>query len=312
MSRSLVAGGLVLLFLAAAPAAADEMWIAPSEKADFEVGTWGVTSGGDAHFTFAVPAALDGFVGAQVMVIGKRNRTITYELALSIAKDGEDHDTFTASATGLTAPIHVGELAALDASSVFPALAAGEDLVALHFTSTPFSDLQVVGLRFQYDRFPDHAGITCGAGLFLVGFEAETGAAVCKTLAEITGGGGGGGEGTLIEIDNVERVEGDAGTSPFVFTIALSAPHPTTVTVDFATVDGTATAASGDYVHVTGTVTFAPGDVLEQIIVLVNGDAVEEGDENFLVHLSNATGGASIGDDEGFGLIIDDEADGRD
>lgn len=170
---------LVLSSLFALPANADEIWIAPGEKGDVSVDDWGLTPAGEAHFTFAVPDSLDGFVGAQVMVIGKKNGSITYDLHLSVSKDGEAHDVFTASATGLAATLVTDELTALDASALFPALAGGEDVAALHFLASPKGDLRVVGLRFVFERFPDHAGLACGPREVLVGFAAETGAPIC-------------------------------------------------------------------------------------------------------------------------------------
>jgi hypothetical protein len=362
---------LALCTLLAMPAKADEIWIAPGEKGDVEVGNWGLTPAGEAHFTFAVPDSLDRFVGAQVMVIGKKNGPITYELHLSIAKDGTRRNAFTADADGLPATLDADELTALDASFLFPALAAGEDVAALHFRASPKGDLRVVGLRFQFERFPDQAGLGCGPREVLVGFAPETGAPlcisrnlllegllcppqqlligfdpgtgnprcgdkrvllaslscppseflvgfddftgdlVCKTFTEIVGdgggggGGGGGGEELLLGIDNVELPEGNTGTTPFVFAVALSEPSATPITVDFTTRNGTALAGS-DYVATSGTLTFAPGEVTQPITVLVIGDTVTEDIEVFFVDLSNATG-AVIGDAEGLGRIFDDD-----
>src|SRR6185436_16289626 len=246
------------------------------------------------------------------MVIGKKNRSITYDLHLSIARDGQSHDTFSADATGLPATLSTDELTALDASSLFPALAPGEDVVALHFRASPQGDLRVVGLRFEFERFPDHAGISCPPGRFLVGFADVTGDPVCKTLGEVTGGGSGGGP--LLAIDTVELAEGNSGTTPFVFTVSLSAPSTGTVTVAYSTRDDSALAGS-DYVATSGTLTFAPGEVTKQITVLVNGDTVAEDVEVFFVDLTSASG-ATIGDGEGLGRIFNDEAggggDGRD
>ena len=177
--RCLFLGAALLACVLALPAGADEIWIAAGERGDTVVGDWGLTPGGEAHFTFAVPDSLDRFVGAQVMVIGKKNGPITYELHLSIAKDGESRNAFTADAAGLLATLSTDKLTALDASSLFPALAAGEDVVALHFRASSLSDMRVVGLRFEFTRFPDHAGLACGPREVLVGFAAETGAPIC-------------------------------------------------------------------------------------------------------------------------------------
>jgi Calx-beta domain-containing protein len=304
--RCLVAILLGLGAVLALPANADEIWIAPGEKGDVAVGDWGLTSTGEAHFTFAVPGSLDLFTGAQVMVIGKKNGPITYDLHLSVSHDGTSRNAFSADATGLPATLDEDALTALDASALFPALAAGEDVVALHFRASPQSDLRVVGLRFQFERFPDHAGLSCPPGRFLVGFEDITGDPICKTLDGVIGGGGGGGQGLLIGIDNVELPEGNEGTRPFVFTVALSEPSAATVTVQFSTRDATAQAGS-DYVATSGTLTFAPGEVTKQVTVQVSGDTQVEETEEFFVDLTNASG-AAIGDSEGLGRIFDDDS----
>lgn len=177
--RLAVAALFALCSLAALPASADEIWIAPGEKGDVAVGDWGLTPAGEARFTFAVPDSLDRFVGAQVMVIGKKDRAITYDLHLSVSKDGESRNAFTADAGDLPATLDADELTALDVSTLFPALAAGEDVVALHFRASPLGDLRVVGLRFEFERFPDQAGLSCAPRQVLVGFAAETGAPIC-------------------------------------------------------------------------------------------------------------------------------------
>lgn len=307
MSKRCLVTGAILFSLAALalPVAADEIWIAPGEKSDVAVGDWGLTPAGEAHFSFAVPDSMDRLVGAQVMVIGKQDRQITYDLHLSVSQDGEAADAFNADATGLPATLEADELTALDASSLFPALAAGEDVVSLHFLASPKGDLRVVGLRFRFERFPDQAGLSCPAGRFLVGFDDVTGAPVCKTLNEVVGGGGSGGGGPLLEISTVEQPEGNSGTTPFVFNVSLSAPSTGSVTVSFSTRNGTAQAGS-DYVATSGTLTFAPGEVTKQITVLVTGDTTPEEIEVFFVDLASASG-AVIGDGEGLGRIFNDD-----
>ena len=59
-----------------------------------------------------------------------------------------------------------------------------------------------------------------------------------------------------ISINNVTAPEGDSGTTPFTFTVSLSAPGLVPVTVDYASADGTAVAGR-DYIPVAGTLTFA-------------------------------------------------------
>ena len=83
-------------------------------------------------------------------------------------------------------------------------------------------------------------------------------------------------------ISNVSVTEGNTGTKTASFTVTLSAASGQTVTVNYATANGTATAGS-DYVATTGTLTFAPGVTSQPVAVTVNGDALNEADETVLV-----------------------------
>src|SRR5262249_1618852 len=62
-----------------------------------------------------------------------------------------------------------------------------------------------------------------------------------------------------------------------------------TVTVDFATRDGSASSGS-DYTATTGTLTFADGEVSKAITIPIQEDALAEGNEVFQILLSNPTG----------------------
>src|SRR6266540_797165 len=67
------------------------------------------------------------------------------------------------------------------------------------------------------------------------------------------------------------------------------------VTVDYATGDGTA-AAPGDYVAQTGTLTFAPGETAKTVLIPITDDGANEPAENFALTLSNASPGVTIAD----------------
>jgi hypothetical protein len=108
-----------------------------------------------------------------------------------------------------------------------------------------------------------------------------------------------------LTIDDVTAAEGDSGTTPFVFTVTLSPSSGATVTVNFATANGSA-AAPSDFTATSGTLTFNPGETTKTITVDVNGDTTYEGDETFLVSLSGATN-ATIGDAVGVGIITNDD-----
>src|SRR5436190_785039 len=62
-----------------------------------------------------------------------------------------------------------------------------------------------------------------------------------------------------LAINDVTVNEGNSGVTSATFTVTLSASSTQTVTVNFASADGTAKAATKDYTAVSGTLTFAPG-----------------------------------------------------
>src|SRR5262249_30733202 len=108
-----------------------------------------------------------------------------------------------------------------------------------------------------------------------------------------------------VSINNISAAEGNSGSSPFSFTVALSAASTNTVTVQYATANGTATAGS-DYQAASGTVTFAPGEIQKAVLISVLGDTSLEPDETFFVNLTAPTN-ATIGTGQGQGTIVNDD-----
>ena len=107
--------------------------------------------------------------------------------------------------------------------------------------------------------------------------------------------------------NNWSAPEGNSGVTEFNFTVTLSAAYDQNVTVDFTTMNGSASSGS-DYVAKNGTLTFKPGQPLSQTItVQVNGDHVIEDDEYFTLNLSNASSNAQISNGVAYGTIYDDE-----
>jgi Metallo-peptidase family M12B Reprolysin-like/Calx-beta domain len=103
-------------------------------------------------------------------------------------------------------------------------------------------------------------------------------------------------------------LEGNSGTTLLTFPVTLSQPVPAgeSVTIDYITADGTATALDGDYVPAFGTLTFDPGDTVKNIDIAVNGDSRFEADETFAVDLLLADG-AVVTVGEGVGTITNDD-----
>jgi uncharacterized delta-60 repeat protein len=88
-----------------------------------------------------------------------------------------------------------------------------------------------------------------------------------------------------LSIADTSMTEGNTGKTNAVFTVTLSAATTSTVTVNFATADGTALAGK-DYVKTTGKVTFAPGQTSRTIAVPVVGEKLKEQNETFKVNIS--------------------------
>src|SRR3989442_7796277 len=71
-----------------------------------------------------------------------------------------------------------------------------------------------------------------------------------------------------LSINDVTVTEGNSGTTDAVFNVSLSAPSGQSITVNYATADGTALSRS-DYIAGSGTLTFAPGVTSQTITVAV-------------------------------------------
>jgi hypothetical protein len=109
-----------------------------------------------------------------------------------------------------------------------------------------------------------------------------------------------------LSINDVTVTEGNSGATIAQFSVALSAATSSTVTVSFATADGTATAGT-DYAAQTGILSFAPGQTSTTISVTANGDTTFEPDETFLVDLFSPSG-ATLADAQGQATIANDDA----
>ena len=99
------------------------------------------------------------------------------------------------------------------------------------------------------------------------------------------------------------RASEDAGV--MVFSVKLNAPSALPVTVNYATSDGTA-AAGEDYTASDGSLSFMPGDTGRTIRVLLQEDEIFEGDETFVLTLSNPVN-ADLADDAATGTIVNDD-----
>ena len=142
-----------------------------------------------------------------------------------------------------------------------------------------------------------------GCGGALSGSTYTTGAitADCAVTASFVSNGL-----PTVSVANASVAEGDSGTTSLSFTVTLSAPSSSNVTVDYATSDGSATAGI-DYSATNGTLSIPAGSASGTVTVNVTGDTTVESDETLTLTLSNPTG-ATLGTATATGTINADDS----
>jgi hypothetical protein len=108
----------------------------------------------------------------------------------------------------------------------------------------------------------------------------------------------------VLSINDIQVRKGLAGTAQAVFTVSLSTQSGQTVSVDFATANGTSVAGT-DYEAVTGTLAFAPGESVRTITVPILSAASSRPTQAFVVNLTNPVH-ATLSRDKVTATIIDD------
>ena len=108
-----------------------------------------------------------------------------------------------------------------------------------------------------------------------------------------------------LSIGDASVWEGNKGTTWLDLRVTLSRGSDAVVTVNYATVNGTAVAAR-DYTATGGTLTFQPGQTVRTISVSITRDRKREPDEIFSVQLSSAAG-AAISDGIATITILNDD-----
>jgi hypothetical protein len=116
--------------------------------------------------------------------------------------------------------------------------------------------------------------------------------------------------GTILDDDDAPLVSmadvaGQENVGTIWFTVTLSEPSSKMITINYATSDLSAT-ANLDYIPVSGTITFEPGVITQTIPVTILDDMLYEGDESFVLSLSDPVN-AVVVDEEREALILDDD-----
>ncbi len=115
---------------------------------------------------------------------------------------------------------------------------------------------------------------------------------------------------TRVSVTDVSGNEGNSGTHDFGFQVRLNGTPLDVVSYSLSTQDGTATQPS-DYLPVSRTCAscfapLGPGSRTEN--VTVKGDTTVEPDETFFLDLTSVSANAVIGDGQGLGTILNDDA----
>ena len=115
--------------------------------------------------------------------------------------------------------------------------------------------------------------------------------------------------GTLF-IDDAQVVEGDSGSTQITFNIFRAGGS--TGVVEFNVTPGLTglglgDASTDDFSPVIQTISLADGETFATVTINVFGDTTGEANETFAVLLTDISGGASVGDGEAIGTILNDD-----
>jgi hypothetical protein len=214
--------------------------------------------------------------GNPIVLTLTRSGSTAASLAVNVTWGG------TASSTDYTISVVGGTLAGSVAT-----FAAGSATIAV--TIMPVDDSAVEGLETATLTAASGSGYTVGTPASASGTIADNDAATPSLSIQ----------------SPVSITEGRSGTTNATLTVTMPAASTQTVTVQYATSNGTATAGS-DYVAKSGTLTFAPGTTSQTITIAVNGDRTAEANETFTVTLSNSTN-ATLGTAVATVTIVNDD-----
>ena len=172
------------------------------------------------------------------------------------------------------------------------------DATELTFTTEDWNQAQTVTVTAaQDDDAVDDAPVTLTHTVSGGNYGAVTAASVAVTIIED--------DMSALLVANAVASEGDG---EMVFTVRLTLASSQTVTVEYVTASGTATAGR-DYETTTGTLTFSSLETEQTIRVPIIDDDIDEAAETLTVMLINASN-ATITDDKATGVIVDDDVRG--
>jgi hypothetical protein len=110
-----------------------------------------------------------------------------------------------------------------------------------------------------------------------------------------------------VSIDDVEVVEGDAGTTDMVFTVSLDSPAVRDGSLSISFGAGTAIAGTDHGPALPTPMVFLVGEESHTVTIPIAGDLVDEGDETLTLELHSTSYGFEVLDGVGVGTILDDD-----
>ncbi|MEQ1606379.1 MAG: Calx-beta domain-containing protein [Pyrinomonadaceae bacterium] len=113
----------------------------------------------------------------------------------------------------------------------------------------------------------------------------------------------------VVWVNDVTIHEGDQGTKLFTFQVTVDHTPPANapISIDYTTVNGTATVANNDYVPKSGTIVFTSNSpTIVYISVVVNGDITFEHNETFTIFYTNEVN-AFLPDHDSLGTVYNDD-----
>ena len=217
------------------------------------------------------------------------------DASLSEGHSGTQDLTFTVSLSGVSAGTVKVDYATANGTA-----SAGSD-----FTTTKGTLSFTPGVTQQTLRVPVKGDTTLEANETLyVNLSRPSGASLAdkQGLGLIRND-----DGPALSIADASLSEGQSGTQVMTFTVTLSAPSATAVSVDYATQDRTATVDS-DYLEANDTLTIPAGATSGTISVVIRGDTLAEANELFTLVLTRPSTNAYIADGEALGTLINDDS----
>ena len=171
---------------------------------------------------------------------------------------------------------------------------------SLTFTADNWGTARTVTVTAGIDDDADDRTVTLAHSAAGGGYGDVTVADVSVTITDLVD--------PMLPVMSIADARGREAGGQLVFEVTLNGVAGRTVSVEYATIEGTARAGE-DYEAVAGTATIAAGETGTRIVVPLLVDVISEPDETFTVTLGGADG-ARLADTSATGTIEDPAGDG--